>query len=81
MTCDRLVVFSTTKTDRHDTTEILLNVALNTINLNQTIAKLSFVNARINILKKNLYIVQKISLALLTTNSYLLHMTKFQYIK
>ena len=39
MTCDRLVVFSgfiTNKTDRHDITEILLKVALNTINLNQT---------------------------------------------
>jgi hypothetical protein len=29
-------VSSTNKTDRHDTTEILLKVALNTINLNQT---------------------------------------------
>ena len=31
MTCDRLVVSSTNKTDRHDITEILLKVALNTI--------------------------------------------------
>jgi hypothetical protein len=30
-------VSSTNKTDRHDITEILLKVALNTINLNQTI--------------------------------------------
>jgi len=40
VTCDRLVVFSVTlvssnnKTDLHDITEILLKVALNTINLN-----------------------------------------------
>jgi len=39
---DRSVVFpgtpvsSTNKTDRHNITEILLKVALNTINLNQT---------------------------------------------
>jgi hypothetical protein len=36
VTCDRSVVFygysSTNKTDRHDITEILLKVALNTIN-------------------------------------------------
>jgi hypothetical protein len=38
VTCDRLVVFSgtpvssTNKTDRHDITEILLKVALNSIN-------------------------------------------------
>ena len=32
MTCDRSVVFSTNKTDRNDITEILLKVALNTIN-------------------------------------------------
>jgi hypothetical protein len=32
-----VVFFSTNKTDRHDITEILLKVALNTINLNQTI--------------------------------------------
>ena len=31
--CDRSVVFSTNKTDRHDITEILFKVALNTINL------------------------------------------------
>jgi hypothetical protein len=30
-TCDRSVVFSTNKTDRHDITEILLKVVLNTI--------------------------------------------------
>ena len=30
--CDRSVVSSTSKTDRHDITEILLKVALNTIN-------------------------------------------------
>jgi hypothetical protein len=40
--CQRLAgwwfcqVSSTNKTDRHDITEILLKVALNTINLNQT---------------------------------------------
>ena len=32
VTCTRSVVFSTNKTDRHDITEILLNVVLNTIN-------------------------------------------------
>ena len=32
VTCDRSVVFSTNKTYRYDITEILLNVALNTIN-------------------------------------------------
>jgi len=32
VTCDRSVVFSTNKTDCHDKTEILLKVALNTIN-------------------------------------------------
>jgi hypothetical protein len=32
VTCYRLVVFSTNKTDRHDITEILLKVALSTIN-------------------------------------------------
>jgi hypothetical protein len=32
-TCGRSVVSSTNKTDRHDLTEILLKVALNTINL------------------------------------------------
>jgi hypothetical protein len=32
VTCDRSVVFSTNKTDRHDITEILLKVVLNTIN-------------------------------------------------
>jgi hypothetical protein len=32
VTCDRSVVSSTNKTDHHDITEILLNVALNTIN-------------------------------------------------
>jgi hypothetical protein len=32
VTCDRSVVFSTNKTDHHDITEILLKVALNTIN-------------------------------------------------
>ena len=37
MTCDRLVVSSPNKTDRHDITEILLNVALNTINPKPTI--------------------------------------------
>ena len=31
VTCDRSVVFSTNKTDRHDITEILLKVVLNTI--------------------------------------------------
>jgi hypothetical protein len=31
-TCDRLVVFSTNKTEGHDINEILLKVALNTIN-------------------------------------------------
>jgi len=31
MTCDKQVVFSTNKTDRHDIIEILLKVALNTI--------------------------------------------------
>ena len=30
------LAFSTNKTDHHDITEILLKVALNTINLNQT---------------------------------------------
>jgi len=41
VTCDRSVVFpgtpvsSMNKTDRHDITDILLKVALNTINLNQ----------------------------------------------
>jgi hypothetical protein len=34
VTCDRSVVSSTNKTDRHDITEILLKVALNTITLN-----------------------------------------------
>jgi len=34
VTCDRSVVFSTNKTDRHDITEILLKVALNTIKSN-----------------------------------------------
>ena len=35
VTCNRLVVFSSTnKTYHHDITEILLKVALNTINLN-----------------------------------------------
>ena len=33
VTCDRSVVFSINKTGRHDITEILLNVALNTITL------------------------------------------------
>ena len=33
MTYDRSVVYSTNKTDHHDITEILLTVALNTINL------------------------------------------------
>jgi hypothetical protein len=32
VTCDRSVVFSINKTDHHDITEILLKVALNTIN-------------------------------------------------
>jgi hypothetical protein len=32
VTCDRSVVSSTNTTDRHDITEILLKVALNTIN-------------------------------------------------
>jgi hypothetical protein len=32
VTCDRSMVFSTNKTDCHDITEILLKVALNTIN-------------------------------------------------
>ena len=36
MTCDRSVVFSTNKTDRHNITEILLKVALNTIILKQS---------------------------------------------
>ena len=37
VTCDRISpVSSTNKTDHHDLTEILLTVALNTINLNQT---------------------------------------------
>ena len=31
VTCDRLVVFSTNKSDRHDIAEILLKVTLNTI--------------------------------------------------
>ena len=31
MTCDRSVVSSTNKTDRHDITEILLKVTLSTI--------------------------------------------------
>ena len=31
VTCERSVVFPTNKTDRHDITEILLKVALNTI--------------------------------------------------
>jgi hypothetical protein len=31
VTCGRLIVLSTTKTDRHDITEILLKVAFNTI--------------------------------------------------
>ena len=31
MTCGRSVVFSTNKSDRHDITEILLKVAINTI--------------------------------------------------
>ena len=31
VTCDKSVVFSTNKTDRHDITEILLKVVLNTI--------------------------------------------------
>ena len=31
MTCDRLLVSSTNKTDHHDIAEILLKVALNTI--------------------------------------------------
>ena len=35
MTCDRSVVSSTMKTDRHDITEIMLKVSLNTINPNQ----------------------------------------------
>ena len=30
--CDKSVVFSTNKTDRYDKTEVLLKVALNTIN-------------------------------------------------
>ena len=34
--CDRSVVFSTNKTNRHDITEILLKVASNTITLNRT---------------------------------------------
>jgi len=34
MTSDRSVIFSIIKTDRHDITEILLKVTLNTINLN-----------------------------------------------
>ena len=33
MTCGRSVVFSSNTTDRHDITEILLNVALNTITI------------------------------------------------
>ena len=33
VTCDRLVVSSTDKTDCHDITEILLKVALNTLTL------------------------------------------------
>ena len=42
MTCDRSVVSSTNKTDCHDITEILMKVALNTINLN-LLLKLYFV--------------------------------------
>jgi hypothetical protein len=40
VTCDRCVVFSRypqNKTDRHDITEILLKVAINTINITQTL--------------------------------------------
>jgi hypothetical protein len=33
VTCDRSVVSSTNKTDRHDIIEIVLKVALNTISL------------------------------------------------
>jgi len=35
VTCDRSVVFSINKTDRHDITETLLKVALNTKRPNQ----------------------------------------------
>jgi len=37
--CDRSVVFSTNKTDRHDITEILLKVALINDNIKQTKSK------------------------------------------
>ena len=45
-TCDRSVVFSTNKTDRHDITEILLKVALNTVKLwrNRVLGKLIMSN-------------------------------------
>jgi hypothetical protein len=33
VSCDRSLVFSTNKTDRHEITEILLKVALKTITL------------------------------------------------
>jgi len=37
-------VSSTNKTDRHNITEILLKVALNTININQTYKKMTILN-------------------------------------
>jgi hypothetical protein len=49
VTCDRLVVFSTNKTDLLDITEILLKVALNTIN-QTNLQKLEFATVHLNIL-------------------------------
>jgi len=48
--CDRSVVFSTNKTDLHDITEILLTVALSTINKpNQSLVSSNFFsNHKIN---------------------------------
>jgi hypothetical protein len=58
--------FSTTKTGRHDIAEILLKVALNTINLNQSIKKLVI-----------LYNFAKVSL----TNIYLCCISKTKHYK
>jgi hypothetical protein len=47
--------FSTTKTGRHDIAEILMKVALNTINRNQSIKKLVMLNSFAKVSLSNIY--------------------------
>ena len=79
VTCDRSVVFSgytgyyTNKTDRHDITETLLKVALNTINQTPTLntdQKLSKVDDRLNASVKHNFMDTSIKSRFLYFNSF-----------